>query len=152
MPNNSPKLLILGLILGSVPGFYPARLHLLADTSLLIGVLLIVVAVLRGGFSQPRRALLLIGYCNLAFWLSYGSWMFRLKVAGPSPAVGIDTFAGVLAEWFVLLVVCSAYESAVFIWGIFSNKQRPIALLGFAVLIIQILTSVRFSYHLVQGA
>ncbi|WP_232298682.1 hypothetical protein [Granulicella tundricola] len=151
MPKSSARVLIAGLILGSVPGLYPSRLHLLADTSLLVGVLLIVFASLRGGLNQPKRALILIGYCNLAFWLSYVVWMLRLKMVGPSLDIGIDPFAGVLAEWFVLLVLGSAYEVIVFTRGIFSQQQRRIALVGMGVLLIQILTSIQVSYRLLQG-
>jgi hypothetical protein len=151
VPQSSLKALVVGLILGSVPGLYPSRLHLVADASLLIGVLLIALSTLRGGVTQPRRALLLIGYCNAAFWLSYVLWMLRVRAAGPSPAVGIDTFAGVLAEWFALMVICSAYELVVFVKGTISSQQRTIALLGLGLLIVQIFTSICFSYRLVQG-
>jgi hypothetical protein len=151
VPKSPAKVLIAGVILGSVPSLFPARLHLLADTSLIAGFLLIVFASLRGGLNQPKRALILIGYCNLAFWLCFVLWVLQLKMVGPSPHIGIDPFAGVLAEWFVLLILGSAYEVIVFTRGIFYRQQRRFALAGFVGLMLQVLTSIQVSYSLLQG-
>src|SRR5205085_2264810 len=84
----------------------------------------------------------------VAFWLSYGLWLIRLKFVGPSPESGIDPFAGPLAIWVILLLPFLVYEAGVFLWGIVANRERTIAAIGMVAAIVQVLGPIRFASRL----
>ena len=107
----------LGVFLSSIPGLFPQPMHLLSILSLLLGGAALVAAVMKHGYGRPESALLLLLASNLAFWLSFGLWHLRLRSTGPSPSDGIETFAGTLAGWCVLLAIFSLYEVVVFLRG-----------------------------------
>jgi hypothetical protein len=151
MTRLSVSLFGLGLLLASIPSLFLDNFHLVATFSLLLGGVCLVVATAKIGWRGSRSAFLLLLTSNVAFWLCYALWHLRLRIAGPSPHQGIDTYAGILAEWFLLLLLLSLYEAGVFIWCAISNRQRGYALLGLAGLVLQIATSLRFAYRLVQG-
>jgi hypothetical protein len=151
MTRQSVSLFCLGLFLATIPSLFPNDLHLVATLCLLFGGILLVAASVKRGWRNSQSSLLLILTSNSAFWLCYGLWHLRLKIIGPSPRQGIDTYAGVLAEWFLLLLLLSLYEVVVFTWNAVSNRQRWYALVGFAGLLLQSATSVRFAYTLIQG-
>jgi hypothetical protein len=98
-----------------------------------------------------QSALLLFGASNAGFWLSFGLWQLRLRIAGSFGQRGIDPFSGALAEWVTLFLLFSIYEAGLCLWGAFSGRQRVMALLGLLALLIQTATSVRLAYRLIQG-
>ena len=151
MTRLSMSLFGLGLLLASIPTLFRNGLHIAATLCLLLGSISLVAAVAKNGWRSSQSLLILLVTSNAAFWLCYVLWHLRSKIAGPSPMQGIDTYAGILSEWFLLLLLLSVYEAGVFLWNAFSNRQRGYALLGFAALLIQGVTSIRFAYSLIQG-
>ena len=151
MTKQSMSLFGLGLLLASIPSLFLNGFHFAAALCLLLGGISLVAAVAKDGWRSSQSLLLLLVTSNIAFWLCYALWHLRSKIADPSPMQGIDTYAGILSEWFLLLLLLSVYEGGVFLWNAFSNRQRGYALLGFAGLLIQGATSIRFAYNLIQG-
>lgn len=141
----------LGVLLSSIPGLFPQPMHLLSTLSLLLGASALVGAAMINGYGRPESAVLLLLTSNLSFWLSFGLWHLRLRAAGPSPSDGIETFAGTLAVWCLLLAAFSLYESVVCLRGFMGGNGRSIAVAGIAGLVVQTLTSLRIAYNLVQG-
>jgi hypothetical protein len=151
MTKQSMSLFGLGILLASVPSLLSSGFQLAATLCLLLGVISLVVAAAKDGWRSSQSLLLLLVTSNIAFWLCWALWHFKHKVASPSPMHGIDTYAGILSVWFLLLSLLSIYEGCVFLWNAFSNRQRGYAILGFVGLLIQGGTSVRFAYSLIQG-
>ena len=141
----------LGVLLSSIPGLFPQPMHLLSSVSLLLGGSALVAAAMKNGYGRPESAILLLLTSNLAFWLSFGLWHLRLSATGPSPSDGVETFAGTLAVWCLLLAIFSLYELVVCLRGVWGSAGRSMALAGIAGLVMQTLTSVRVAYNLVQG-
>ena len=110
-------LLSIGVLLASIPGLFIESLRMVSTACLIMGALAIGTATVRNGISRPQSALLLLATQMQLFWLSYGPWHLRLKAAGPSPRQGIETFAGGLAEWVILLVAFSVYETGMLFGG-----------------------------------
>jgi hypothetical protein len=126
-------------------------MHLLSGLSVLLGGSALVVAAMKNGGAKPRSALLLLLTSNLAFWLSFSLWHLRLRSTGPSPGDSIETFAGTLAEWCMLLTPFSVYEAVVFLRGVIGGTGRLVSVSGIAALLLQTVTSLRLAYSLVQG-
>src|SRR5205807_9143447 len=92
-------LFALGTLLMSVPGLITEKMGWAFLVLLIVGYIILIVATVKNGGSRPVTALALLITSNVAFWLSYGLWLIRLKFVGPSPESGIDPFAGPLAIW-----------------------------------------------------
>ena len=151
MTKLSVSLFILGLLLTSIPSLFLNNFHSVASFCLFLGGISLVVAAAKNGLRSSQSLLFLLVTSNVAFWLCSFLWHLRSKIAGPSPMQGIDTYAGVLTEWFLLLLLLSVYEAGIFVWNALSNRQRGYALLGCAGLLLQSATSIRFAYSLIQG-
>ncbi len=151
MTRSNIVLLGVGVILAAIPGSFTAPMRLASMACLMIGAVAFAAAVIRNGGLQMQSALLLFGASNAGFWLSFGLWQLRLRIAGSFGQRGIDPFSGALAEWVTLFLLFSIYEAGLCLWGAFSGRQRVMALLGLLALLIQTATSVRLAYRLIQG-
>jgi hypothetical protein len=150
---TKPSILLwgLGMLLTSIPGLFPENLRMAALLCMALGALFYAMAAYKIGASSAGSALVLVAASNLAFWLAYGLWHLRMNTAGPSPKMGVESFAGVVSGWFTILLLFSLYEGAVFLWGTIANRERSVALVGIVALVIQTATSTRLAYSLLQG-
>lgn len=141
----------LGVILMCLPGLFTGGMRLASAAFMVVGYAILIVATVKNGGSKPGTALVLLATSNLSFWLSYGLWLIRLKFAGPSPREGIETFAGPLAFWVILLSTFVVYESVVFLRSVVINRERTAALTGLAAVIVQVFVTLRLAYDMVQS-
>ena len=151
MNRTSTILFVLGALLTSISGLFTQGLRVASLVVLLAGFISFIAAVIKSGGSQPQSALWLLIASNLSFWLCLGMWHMRLRFAVPSEKAGIDVFAGTLSAWLLILVLFSVYEAAIFSWGALSNRQRGLALVGLIAVLLQIPTSLRIAYQILQG-
>jgi len=143
--------MILGVVLAGIPSLFPTGFARVSAICLLLGVLFLVIAAVRAGGANPRPTLYLLLASNAAYYLCYGLWHLRLKIAGPSLGDGVDPFAQVLTEWMLVFMVLSVYEVVVFLWGAIWNRQQIYALLGLIALFLQWVISIVFAINLAAG-
>ena len=134
-----------------VPGLFAAGMKWAFVVFLLAGYVALIVATVKNGGTRPSTALSLLVASNLSFWLSYVLWLLRMKFFGPSPESGIETFAGPVALWLVLLVTFLLYEAVVFVRGLAVNQERTTAAVGLVASAAQVLITLLMAYVLVQG-
>jgi hypothetical protein len=144
-------LFVLGALLMCIPGLFTAGMRWAFVAFLLAGFVILVVATVKNGGSKPGTALTLLIASNVSFWLSYALWLLRLKFWGPSPKLGIETFAGPVALWLILLLAFFLYEGVVFLRGLAANHERITAAIGLVAAIAQVLITIRVVYRMVQG-
>ena len=144
-------LFALGALLMSAPGLFTASMKWAFVAFLAVGCVILIVATVKNGGSRPEIALTLLIASNTSFWLGYGLWLIRLKLAGPSPKSGIETFAGPVALWLIILLAFSLYEAVVFLRGLAVNQERTTAAMGLLAGVVQVLVTMRVVYRMVQG-
>lgn len=103
------------------------------------------------GVWRPVSAVVLVLATNSAFWLSYGLFKLRPRLVGPVQAGGIDPFASAVSIWLVTLLICALYEGIVLTRGLCSARQRQLAAIGLVGALLQIPTTLRFVYTLIEG-
>jgi hypothetical protein len=150
---QTPRLafFLLGAVLMCVPGLFTAGMRWAFVAFLVAGCVILVVATAKNGGSRPVTALTLLIATNVSFWLSYVLWLVRLKFWGPSPKLGIETFAGPVALWLILFLAFLLYEGVVFLRGLAANRERAAAAIGLVAAIAQVLVTMRVVYRMVQG-
>ncbi len=142
---------VLGALLMCVPGLFTVGMKWAFVAFLVAGSAILIVATVKSGGSKPGTALTLLIASNVSFWLSYALWLIRLKFAGPSPESGIETFAGPVALWLILLLAFLLYEAVIFLRGLAATQERTTAAIGLIVAIAQVLVTIRVVYRMVQG-
>jgi hypothetical protein len=145
------RLFALGALVMGAPGLFTAEMKWAFVAFLLSGYAILIVATVKSGGARVGTALLLLLAMNVAFWLSYVLWLFRLRILGPSPTTGIETFAGPLALWLFLLPPALLYEALVFFRGLVVNRDRTTAAVGLVATAAQVMFTLRTAYALVQG-
>jgi hypothetical protein len=151
MNRTNTILFVCGALVMSIPGLFTHGLRVASLLVLLAGFIVFITAVIRSGGLQPQSALWLLGASNLSFWGCLGMWQMRLHFAAPSKEGGVDVFAGTLSVWLVALLLLGLYELGVFSWGAISNRQRSVALIGLAAVLLQVLISIRAAYQILEG-
>jgi hypothetical protein len=149
--NTKLVFFVLGALLMCMPGLFTVEMKWAFAAFLVAGSVILIVATLKSGGSKPGTALTLLAASNISFWLSYGLWLIRLKFAGPSPKSGIETFAGPVALWLILLLAFLLYEAVIFLRGLVTNQERTTAAIGLIAAIAQVLITIRVVYRMVQG-
>jgi hypothetical protein len=150
---QTPRLafFLLGAVLMCVPGLFTVGMRWAFVAFLVAGCVILIVATVKNGGSRPRTALTLLVASNVSFWLSYALWLLRLKFWGPSPKLGIETFAGPVALWLLFFLGFLLYEAVIFLRGLAANQERTTAAIGLVAAIAQVLVTIRIIYRMVQG-
>lgn len=144
-------LYIIGALLMAIPGLFTTGMRFFFMAFVAAGYLLLITATVKYDFTKPKTALLLLIVSNLSFWLSYGLWLMRSRIVGQPPKEGIDPFAGPVSLWLVIFLTFVLYEAAIFLMGITVNRERSVAAVGLAAIVVQILVTMRTIYVMIQG-
>jgi hypothetical protein len=141
-----------GALLMAIPGLFRTSIRFWFVACMAVGCLSLVTAAFRQEFTRPKTALLLLIVSNLSFWLSFALWRMRDTLVGPMPRYsGIDPFVGPLVIWLAVLVLMATYQTVVFAVGVIANRNRTVAAIGLAAVVVQVLVSVRHIYLMIQG-
>jgi len=141
----------LGLLLLALPGSFTTKSRPYFFGILGLGWLLIVLFLKHARYAPPGTALLLLVTSNAAFWLSYLLWRLRPRMMGPLGVEGTDSFGVALSIWLAVLLICTLYEGFVFLRGVGTAQQRQVSVLGLVGLMLQVTTTLRVIYLLLQG-
>jgi hypothetical protein len=143
-------LYLIGITLMSATGAFTERFRLLSIAAFVIGTAIFFVETIRRGPRRSSSAVWLLVASNVAFWTSVILWTLRRTVA-PTPHAGIDTFAGTLALWLVVLFVFLIYEIGILLRNILCGGKKQLSAIGIVASLLQLPTSFWFAWHLVQG-
>ena len=138
---GSGALVALGLRLSETRLYY--------FSSFTLGWTLLLLGLMKSKYGKPLKCLLLVLYSNLAFWGSVILWRFRPTFLSTQVNESIDPFALPLCLWLITFLILSIYE--VLIFGIHLKLCRALCSAGLIGVFLQLLVSVRFIYHLVEG-
>lgn len=149
--NRIRGLFVLGATLMCLPALFTDEMRLVSAAFMATGYAILIVATVKNGGSRSETALMLLVVSNLFYWFSYGLWLIRLKFAGPSPRQGIEAFVGPSSYWLILLSTFAVYECVVFVRALVADRERQIALIGLAAVVVQVFGTLRFINNMVQG-
>jgi len=95
---------------------------------------------------RAKTALWMIGISNLVFGIHFLLWKLRFT---PQVQVGIDSFAGALAIWFLLFCILTVVEVVAIVRGYIKDGWKgPTAATVLLVLQVGVMY---FQYWMVQG-
>lgn len=138
-----------GAALAGIAGASGTWGHYSGISFVLLGVAMMVAGCWFNGFLHTETGLLLLAASNAAFWVSFLLWQIFRRSGGSNE--GIDPYAGLIALWLILLTVFVLYEALVFLKGLMNETDRRLSTIGLALLVAQILVTMRYMYWMIKG-
>lgn len=141
----------IGALVSAMAGLLTVENRFYSFGLLALGLMCMAAACWLSGVWRPSTAVSLLLVTNATFWLSFAMWRIRPRLIGPTADAGLDPFSLAVSVWLIVFAACLIYEGFVLIRGVSDGTHRRVAVVGLIGAVLQVPTTMRVIFTMLQG-